>query len=157
LRSVCELLVAAAIAACDGAAGGAVSRPIPFVDHGSTQQSANDDGVRLVVTTEPGSTGLGQLMPSPQSGRLYIAVFAGSKRTGGYAVQVERIERQGDRLQVQARFTEPAPGAITIQVLTSPAQVVSIERGQAAGVRDAALLDQRGTEITRSTVRQSQP
>jgi hypothetical protein len=169
LASVCELLIVAFVAAaCGGAAGGgAVNQPIPFVDHGTTQQSANDGGPRLVVTTDPSQTGLGPLplqgpppvgqpAPSSQSGRLYIAVFAGSKRTGGFAVQVDRVERQGDRLVVQARFTEPAAGAITIQVLTSPAQLVSIDRSQASGIREAVLVDQKGTELTRITVRQSQ-
>jgi hypothetical protein len=129
---------------------------IPFVDHGSTQQSANDGGPKLVVATDPGRTGLGQLATSAQSGRLFIAVFAGAKRTGGFAVQVEHVERDGDRLMVHARFTAPPPGGLVIQVLTSPAQLISIDRQQASGAREAVLFDQQGAEVTRSTVPQSQ-
>jgi hypothetical protein len=153
------LLVAAIATACGGAAsGGAVSpQAIAFLDHGTTQQSGNDDGPKLVVATDPRQTGLGQLETSAQSGRLYIAVFAGSKRTGGFAVQLERAERDGDRLLVHARFSEPPPGAIVIQVLTSPAHLVLIERGRISGVREAVLFDQQGVEVARSPVPQSQP
>jgi hypothetical protein len=130
---------------------------IAFVDHGATQQSANDDGPKLVVTTDPGRTGLGQLAKSAQGGRLYIAVFAGSKRTGGFAVDVDSVKRDGDRIIVHARFAEPPPGAIVIQVLTSPARLVSIEPSGSSGVREAVLVDQRGGELARSAVPQSQP
>jgi hypothetical protein len=37
------------------------------------------------------------------------------------------------------------------QVLTSPAHVVSIAAADAAGVREAILFDERGTEIARAT------
>jgi protease stability complex PrcB-like protein len=129
---------------------------IPFVDHGTTQQSANDGGPKLVVATDLAQTGLGDLATSAQSGRLFIAVFAGNKRTGGFAVQVERVERDGDRVMVHARFTEPPPGALLIQVLTSPAHLVSIDRALSSGVREAVLLDQQGAEVTRSAMPQSQ-
>ena len=132
-------------------------RDIPFIDHGTTQQSANDDGPKVVVANDPGQTGLSQLVTSAQSGRTYIAVFAGAKATGGFAVQVESVTRDGDRILVHARFAEPPPGALVIQVLTSPAQLVSIDRQQVSGVREALLLDQQGAEVARSTVPQSQP
>jgi hypothetical protein len=131
---------------------------IAFLDHGTTQQSANDDdGPKLVVATQPGPTGLAELATNPQSGRLYIAVFAGAKRTGGFAVAVERVERDGDRVVVHARFTEPPPGAMVIQVLTSPAHLVSVELGRISGAREAVLFDQQGLEVARSLVPQSQP
>ena len=130
---------------------------IAFVDHGTTQQSANDGGPKLVVATEPGPTGLGPLVTSAQSGRLFIAVFAGAKRTGGFAVEVDSVTRDGDRLVIRARFTEPPPGALVIQVLTSPAHLVSIDRQQSSGVREAVLIDQQGAEVARNTVPQSQP
>lgn len=130
---------------------------IAFVDHGTTQQSANDDGPKLLVATEPGRTGLGELAASAQSGRLYIAVFAGAKRTGGFAVQVEEVTRDGDRIAVRARLTEPPADAMVIQVLTSPAHLVSIDLARISGVREAVLVDQQGAEVARTTVPQSQP
>ncbi len=141
---------------------------IAFIDHGTTQQSGNDDGRKLVIATEPGRTGLGplphqgplplgQLAASAQSGRLYVAVFAGAQRTGGFAVQIDRVGRDGDRIVVHARFTEPPPDAMVIQVLTSPAHLVSIEMARISGVREAVLVDQQGVEVVRSPVPQSQP
>lgn len=149
----------ATTAACGGAGSGSVVTPdaLAFLDHGTTQQSGNDDGPKLIVATDPGRIGLGQLVTSPQGDRLYIGAFAGAKRTGGFAVRVERVERDRDRLVVHARFTEPPPGAIVIQVLTSPAHLVSIERGRLPGVREAVLFDQQGVEVARNPVPQSQP
>jgi hypothetical protein len=84
-------------------------------------------------------------------------VFAGERRTGGHAVKVERIERTADRLDVIASFIAPPKDAITIQVITTPAQLVSIDRQGASGVREAVLLDGSGAEMARATVPQSQP
>jgi hypothetical protein len=129
---------------------------IPFTDHGSTQQSGSDDGVRIVAAADPSVTGLGRLA-SADATRLYIAAFAGSQRTGGYEVRVVRIDRSGSTLTIHATFSAPPPDALTIQVLTSPAQLVSIERQSAASARDVVLVDQSGAERARGTVQQSQP
>ena len=129
---------------------------IPFVVHGSTQQAAHGGGRTIVVATDAQRTGLGELGRTEHSGRLFIAVFAGAQRTGGFAVEVERVVRERDGLLVHARFAEPGPGAIVIQVLTSPAVLVSIDRRQAAGVRAAVLVDQKNAEVARGAVPQSQ-
>ena len=133
---------------------------IAFTDHGATQMSANDGGPRVVVATDArGRADLAALLPSVPSAddRAFIAVFAGSQRTGGYAVRVESIERTGDRLVVHATFTAPAPGALTIQVLTSPAHLVSVPLTAVAGVREAVVVDQTGGERARGSVTQSRP
>jgi len=158
LASVFEVVVIAALAvACGGAGAGVSAAQIPFTDHGSTQQSAYDDGgPGIAVATDPAGTGLDQLA-SRDAGRLYIAVFAGSQRTGGYGIRVVRIDRAGDTLTVRAMFSSPAPDALTIQVLTSPAQLVSIDRQQAASARVVVLVDQSAAERARGTLPQSQP
>jgi hypothetical protein len=156
LASVCEVIVIAALVAACGGAAGVTTTQIPFTDHGSTQQSDHDRGPRIIATTDPAATGLGQLA-SPDAGRLYIAVYAGSQRTGGYGIRVVRVDRAGDALTVRAMFSSPAPDAITIQVLTSPANLVSIDRQQAASAREVVLVDQTAAERARGTVQQSQP
>jgi hypothetical protein len=117
--------------ACGGAGGGTVTpvgkQTLSFTDHGSTQQSRCEDP-RLVVSADVSQTGLAQIAATAPSGRLFIAVFQGTQSTGGYSVQVERVERVADRLIVHARFNAPAPGSLNIQVLTSPAQLVSVDR-----------------------------
>jgi len=129
---------------------------IQFSDHGSTQQSTHEGGPRIAAATDPAGTGLGPLA-SREAGRLYIAVFAGSQRTGGYGIRVVRIDRAGDTLTVRAMFSSPASDALTIQVLTSPANLVSIDRQQAGSARDVVLVDQSAAERARGTVPQSQP
>jgi hypothetical protein len=152
-----ELIVIAAFAlACGGAGAGVTTAQIQFSDHGSTQQSAHEGGPRVAAATDPADIGLGQLA-SRDAGRLYIAVFAGSQRTGGYGIRVMRIDRAGDTLTVRAMFSSPASDAVTIQVLTSPANLVSIDRQQAASAREVVLVDQSAAERARSTVPQSQP
>jgi hypothetical protein len=131
-------------------------RSVPFANHGSPQQSGHEGGPRIVVATDPALTGLGELAAC-DDGRLYIAVFAGSQRTGGYAIRVAGVDRVGDTLRVRAMFSSPEADAFTIQVLTSPAHLVSIERLSAAGARDIVLVDQAGAERARGAVRQSHP
>jgi PrcB C-terminal len=130
---------------------------LPFTEHGQTAQSRVEDGPQIVVGPAPSATGLAELVTAPDPARLYIGVFAGERRTGGFAVKVDRIERTGDRLIVIARFISPPKDALTIQVITTPAQLVSIERQSASGAREAVLLDTSGTEMARTTVPQSQP
>src|SRR6266550_9003590 len=153
-RSGFELLLAAAFSAgCASATSGVSTRQsVPFNDHGTTQQSGNDGGPRIAVANDAGPIGLGPLAQASQGGRLYVGVFAGTQRTGGYSVSVDRIERTGDSIVVHATFSGPAPGALTIQVITSPAQLVSIDQQSASGVRTAVLVDQSGTERARATV-----
>jgi protease stability complex PrcB-like protein len=154
LASVCEAVLVAALAM--GCGGVMQAQSIPFTEHGSTQQSGHDSAAGIAVGTDPTALGLGALA-SRDGSRLYLGVFAGSQNTGGYGIRVVRVDRVGDTLTVRAMFSSPAPGSLTIQVLTSPAQLVSIDRQAAAGAREAVLLDQSGSERARVTVPQSQP
>jgi PrcB C-terminal len=131
-------------------------RNIPFTDHGSTQLSGYDGAAHVAAANDPAGAGLGQLA-SPDKMRLYIAAYAGSQRTGGYDIRVVRVDLARDTLTVRATFSSPAPDALTIQVLTSPAHLVSIDQQSAAGARDVVLVDQSAAERARGTVRQSHP
>ena len=91
------------------------------------------------------------------TGRVYLGVFAGQQRTGGYSVHVDSVERVGDRLNIRSTFTVPPSAAVVIQVITSPAQLVSIARDATSGVREAVLIDQSGAVRARAPVPQSTP
>lgn len=69
-----------------------------------------------------------------------VALFAGSKPTGGYGVSVERVTEEGGELYLDVAFTSPGEGAITTQALTSPWVMVRVLRGgyQVAWLRDPA-------------------
>src|SRR2546428_8043342 len=108
LRSACDGLVLATLpAACAGATVTPASERVPFTDHGTTQMSGNDDGPRVVVAAdERGRAQLGALLlsvPAAQD-RVYIGVFSGSQRTGGYALKVVRLYRMGYARAVRATF-----------------------------------------------------
>lgn len=142
------------VSACAGGAG-VSARDVAFVDHGATGQSGYDGAARIAAAADAAQTGLGALAPGAPAGRLYLGVFAGTQRTGGYAVRVDRVERRADELVVRATFTSPSPDAITTQVLTSPAQLISVDQGTVSGAREAVLLDQSGVERARAPVPQS--
>lgn len=60
------------------------------------------------------------------SARTVVAVFLGSRSTGGYAVEITGTRQQGPALVVQWRERRPAPDQVSAQVITSPAHIVSI-------------------------------
>jgi hypothetical protein len=55
-----------------------------------------------------------------------IALFMGTRPTGGYAVSVEAVARQKDTVVVYYRRTEPRPQSIVTQALTSPYVFIAI-------------------------------
>lgn len=111
--------------------------------------SAHDGPTAIVIGA--GVSGLVPGVAAP-SGRVLVGAFQGAERTGGHAIAIDRITRDGDRLVIRATFTVPSPGGIVTQVLTSPAHVVAIASGDMAGVRTVVLLDQSGAERARTTL-----
>lgn len=155
-HSVSKLALGALLAILAAACGSTVTsggrRDVPATVVATTQLSSHDGDTALIVAMTDGARArIAQLVTgaSTASDRVLIAVFEGSERTGGYAIRVDRVERDGDTLIVHATFTEPAPGAVVTQVLTSPAQVVSIASSDASGIRTAVLLDAQGNERAR--------
>jgi hypothetical protein len=59
---------------------------------------------------------------------IVIAAMQGPKPTAGYAITVSSADQNGDEVSVVVNTTEPEPGAITAQVLTSPYHLVLAER-----------------------------
>jgi hypothetical protein len=140
--------------------GGAVSptpstRSVAFTEVGTTGQAGHDSGATLVVGASDASRAIitrllaNVTMPAD---RVLIAAFQGQQRTGGYAIRITAVERRGDQLVVSATFTQPKPDDIVTQALTSPAHVVSIAAADAAGLREAILVDGAGAQRARVTV-----
>jgi hypothetical protein len=67
-----------------------------------------------------------------------LAVFMGTRPTGGYAIDVRDVTLEGADLFVDLVLVEPAADAVTTQALTSPWAVVRVLRGgvSAAWFRD---------------------
>jgi hypothetical protein len=87
----------------------------------------------------------------PRGGRVRLTVRLGERPTGGYAVRVTRITRDGPTLTLRCEITEPRDGSMVTQALTYPAQSVSVDEGLVRGVRVAVLVDQSGAERARIT------
>ena len=62
------------------------------------------------------------------SRELVVGVFAGERPTAGYAVRVERVVPEKDRVLVEAAENKPAKDAFVPQVITRPYHFVAIER-----------------------------
>src|SRR5262245_25034990 len=67
--------------------------------------------------------------PAPKvdfSKEMVVAVFMGSRPTGGYAVEIVNASVRNGALVVGYRETSPGPGTITAQILTSPYHIAAV-------------------------------
>jgi hypothetical protein len=80
---------------------------------------------------------VGQGDPPPidfnREGVLFIA--AGERPTGGYAVAVKSIRRDGEAIVVDAPVNSPPPDAMVTQAITSPYVVVAVPKVDSTDVR----------------------
>jgi hypothetical protein len=73
--------------------------------------------------------------PAPHvdfSKEMVIVVTMGTKRTGGYSVEIVGVQPEGKKLQVTFKQTSPPPGAMTIQALTAPFHFVAAPKSDLA-------------------------
>lgn len=59
---------------------------------------------------------------------MVIVVTLGRQRTGGYAIEITRVQADGKHLKIFVKRSAPPPGAMTIQALTAPFLMVAIPR-----------------------------
>lgn len=60
--------------------------------------------------------------------RMVVAVFLGSRSTGGYRAEVTGTKQEGSTLVVEWREQRPDPRDIVAQVITSPAHLASVAK-----------------------------
>ena len=131
---------------------GSVPRNVTFTEVTFVAYGRHDSGPAIVLGTNDQSRAtLARLVDGAKvpDGRVAVAAFQGQQTSGGFSIQIERIERSGDQLLVHAKFSEPAAGSMNTMALTSPVHVVSIASSDAKDLKDAVLLDQTGTERAR--------
>jgi protease stability complex PrcB-like protein len=66
--------------------------------------------------------------PVDFSREMVVGIFMGERGTGGYEVEITKVERDESHLRVSYRATSPDPGAILIQALTQPYHVIKLPR-----------------------------
>ncbi|MGE5306680.1 MAG: protease complex subunit PrcB family protein [Alphaproteobacteria bacterium] len=61
---------------------------------------------------------------------MIVAVFAGEKSTGGYSIEITRIQEDTTKhaLEFIVHESKPPPGAMVIQALTQPYHIVKLAR-----------------------------
>jgi hypothetical protein len=72
--------------------------------------------------------------PAPQvdfATRMVVGVVLDTCPTGGYSVEIRRVERRDGSVRVVAHRTAPDPNSARTMVLTKPLHFVSIERSDA--------------------------
>lgn len=62
------------------------------------------------------------------STHLLIIVFQGDQGTGGFEIEVQRIQRSGERVEIYARFVSPEPKSLVTLGTTSPYHLVRVRR-----------------------------
>lgn len=60
--------------------------------------------------------------------KTYIIVTMGTKKTGGYEIEIISIEEQTDILDVKLKYIVPSADQIVIQMLTYPYLIIQIDR-----------------------------
>ena len=60
---------------------------------------------------------------------MIVAVFSGEKRTGGYGIEIRKIEEDREKGQLRVFFleTEPPPRSMVIQAFTQPFHLVTLQ------------------------------
>lgn len=72
-------------------------------------------------------TGSTEKMPAVDFNQAYvIAVFAGTRPTGGYAISVEKVTDTEGARSVSLLLEKPGVGCITTQAITSPYQIIRV-------------------------------
>ena len=59
---------------------------------------------------------------------MILAVFSGQKPTGGFAVEIVRVEKAKNELKVYFRETVPPPDAGVPEVFTQPYHIIEMEK-----------------------------
>lgn len=72
-----------------------------------------------------------------------VAIFLGSRRTGGYSLRVKDVRTSGTNAMINVVEVQPRPGAMVTQALTSPWVLVRVPR-QLQGFRVNLSTEVRG-------------
>jgi hypothetical protein len=111
--------------------------PVTTVARGTL--SSIDQARQVVVRTEAEWEALwqhhGSGQPTPKidfRARMVLGVFAGSRSTAGYAVEIVGVRRDGADLVVEYREVKPGRDQMVAQIITAPFHLVSVDRQDGA-------------------------
>lgn len=131
------ILVGLPLSVCE--AGNAIRIPFVTVDKGSRSGVRERKFVVIKTNQEwealwrAHRSGTSPDKPAPAfdiQSEMIVAVFAGEKKTGGYGIEIKRVEEDGAARSLNAFVTEtsPPPKAIVTQALTQPYHIVKLRK-----------------------------
>jgi len=83
-----------------------------------------------------------------------ITAAMGEQRTGGYSIRIDRLTLGGTVLTVTVSTTAPAPGAVTIQVITYPSDTVRVKREDLPrGDLSVVFVDSQGARLAEQRIK----
>lgn len=108
--------------------------PVSFgvLGHGSVAEGMHERKNYAIYSKEEYEkiwklTGSTEKMPTVDFKKgMVIAVFAGDRPSGGYAISVEKIEDVGKKRVVTVLIEKPGAGCITTQAITNPYQIIRV-------------------------------
>jgi len=100
-----------------------------------TQQSDGGGNIKFFeILTEPNEIAMLQSDPllkdKMKQGDInnsnYVILNMGQKNTGGYSIDVEKVEETDSNIIITVKENNPAPDAMLIQVITYPYTVIKV-------------------------------
>lgn len=73
-----------------------------------------------------------------EGGQNFVLIHAGKKPTGGYNIEVARVEDNDPNYTVLVKWIKPQPGETVLQATTYPRVVIKIPAGKKIRVKDLA-------------------
>jgi len=64
--------------------------------------------------------------PVDFSREMVVGIFLGERATGGYEIEITKVERAGSELRIHYRSKSPDPGAIVTQARTQPYHLIKL-------------------------------
>jgi len=136
IRAVCLLVATLLASGCASShteteEGGPLARQITQSSHcgltapGHVHLTSRGDVERLEAL--PGRNLSLEALKNIEFEREHVVLAAiGQKPTGGYSVTLDSSEIRGRTLELTVRVTEPAPGTMVTQALTTPCAVIAV-------------------------------
>ncbi len=136
IRAVCLLVATLLASGCassrsETAEGGPLARQITQSAHcgltapGHVHLTSREEVQRLEAL--PGRNLSLETLKTVQFEREHIVLAAiGQKPTGGYSVTLDSSEIRSGTLKLTVRVSEPAPGTMVTQALTTPCAVIAV-------------------------------
>ena len=100
-----------------------------------TQQSDGGGNIKFFeILTEPNEIAMLQSDPllkdkmkqSDINNSNYVILNMGQKNTGGYSIDVEKVEETDSNIIITVKENNPAPDAMLMQVITYPYTVIKV-------------------------------